>query len=507
MRLLLLSIIALITININSQTITFGGNISINTIWSADTVKIIDDVIIDNQVILTIDEGTYVEFTNHYMIYVQGTILANGTENENIIFTSSDTTGFNNELDIAGSWYGIKFINTDVRNDSSKLSYCKIQYVKDITYQDSIKPSGAITIDNFSKLIINNCIISNNKVENEFAYLGKGGAVAMFENSNPVIKNNIFISNIVSGSGGAIYCEKSNPRINSNIFYNNIAGDNIEGCGGAIMFNYCDVNYTHDTIISLISNNLLYNNSSYEGGAIYCNCSSANYFNNTVCNNNSSFGGGLYSKKSHPFNINSIFYNNIATEGSQVYINHDASVCTPGNDPHFVNCDLLGGVSSIKVRNDEYFGGRYENNLDISPLFVDEIANNYKLQNISPIINNGKADSLSFEIPLYDLAGNTRIFNDTIDVGAYENHHVTRVGKINNDFSFTIYPNPTSNYITIETKKNSKVEILNSIGKQISSISKVYNKITINLSSYPRGIYFVKISSKLGVSTKKIVLE
>ena len=507
MRFLLISVIAFLAITANCQTITFSGNISTNTTWNADTVQITGDVIIDNQATLTINEGTYIEFMAHYMIYVQGTILANGSENNLITLTISDTTGYSNELDIAGSWYGIKFINTNASNDSSKLSFCKIEFVKDITYQDSLKPSGAISLYNFSKLQINNCIISNNKAENEFPSLGKGGAIAMFENSNPIIKNNTFFNNIASGEGGAIYCEKSNPNIISNIFRNNIAGNSTTGAGGAINLSYCDDIYTYDTIVSVIANNLIYNNSAFEGGAIFCYYSSANYTNNTICNNFSEYGGALYSKKSHPMNINSIFYNNSATEGSEIYINHDASVCTPGNDPNFINCNLQGGVVAIKIENDEYYGGTYENNSDIEPLFIDEANNDYKLQNLSPMINKGKSDSLGFDIPQYDLAGNTRIFNDTIDLGAYENQHVTEINYLNNIYSFKLYPNPTSNFITIETIDINKIEIYNSVGKLITVANKLCNKITIDVNSYKKGIYYVKTSSKLGINTQKLIIE
>ena len=507
MRFILISIIALITINANSQTITFGGNVSTNTTWNADTVKITDNIFIENQVTLTINEGTYVEFMGHYLIYVQGTILANGSENKLITLTSTDTTGFSNELDIAGSWYGIKFINTNATNDSSKLSFCKIEYVKDIPEQDTIRPSGAISIEHFSKLIINNCLINNNKVENEFAYLGKGGAITLIENSNPIIKNNIFSNNFASADGGAIYCDKSNPKIISNIFYNNIAGNSSAGTGGAINFSYCDDIYTNDTIVSEIANNLIYNNYAYEGGGIYCYYSSANYTNNTICNNNSDFGGGLHTKKSHPMNINSIFYNNTATEGNQVYINHDASVCTPGNDPHFINCDLLGGMDSIKVRNNENFGGLFENNLDTIPLFINESSNNYSLQNNSPIINKGKSDSIGFEIPQYDLAGNIRIFNDTIDIGAYENQFITKINTINNLSNITVFPNPTKALINIKANSIKKVEIYNSVGKLVKVVSGNYNNLTLDLNKNTKGIYFVKISTNSAIKTTKLILE
>lgn len=510
MKYLLYILITIVSVsNTMAQTVSFGGHISSNTTWSADTVKIISDVIIDNQNTLTINAGTYIEFQGHYMIHVQGTILANGTENDTITFTHNDTTGFNNEFDVTGSWFGFKFINTDITNDSSLLSYCKIEYIKDLPEQDSIKPGGAIVIVNYSKLNIENSLIQNNKAENDYTYIGNGGAITMFENSNPIIINNTFKNNYATANGGAIYCNKSNPKIINNIFDNNYAGYENIGSGGAIFLSFCDGIYTHDTIISEITNNLIINNTAYEGGGIYSSNSSAYFLNNTICNNNAHYGGGLHTKKAHPVFYNTIIFFNNAIEGSQVYVNHDASICTPGNNPYFYYSNLQGGEDSIKVEDDENYGGRYENNLDTLPIFSDISENNFTLHNTSPLLNKGKGDSLeiNIEIPVYDLAGNSRVFNDTIDIGAYENQYLTSIHSKNKNTELLIYPNPTTNIITIKAENILQVEVINTLGKTIVVKKANANQLSISLIDNKKGIYFVKTTTKTAIFTKTIILE
>jgi len=80
-----------------------------------------------------------------------------------------------------------------------------------------------------------------------------------------------------------------------------------------------------------------------------------------------------------------------------------------------------------------------------------------------------------------------------------------------NEFGFEnikIYPNPTSNFLTIEGIQNNefnKVVIRNSQGKIINEIKTLDQKI--NISSLKNGIYFLEIHHKKGVTTIKGVKE
>lgn len=69
-------------------------------------------------------------------------------------------------------------------------------------------------------------------------------------------------------------------------------------------------------------------------------------------------------------------------------------------------------------------------------------------------------------------------------------------------FSASIYPNPTSDKILINSSLTiNKVEVYNVLGHKVG----VYNAKTIDLSNQADGIYFVKIYSKSMITTKKVI--
>jgi hypothetical protein len=76
-----------------------------------------------------------------------------------------------------------------------------------------------------------------------------------------------------------------------------------------------------------------------------------------------------------------------------------------------------------------------------------------------------------------------------------------------------IYPNPARNFTTIVLTENADIKILDVNGKLIREEKNVaaYDERIINLSGLPQGIYFMKISMKVGndvfVSTRKVVIK
>ena len=69
-----------------------------------------------------------------------------------------------------------------------------------------------------------------------------------------------------------------------------------------------------------------------------------------------------------------------------------------------------------------------------------------------------------------------------------------------------IYPNPTRNLLTVEAKDQNKYTIgvfaLN--GRKMQSRNFSGNTIQIDLSDYPRGVYFISLATKDAVKTKRI---
>lgn len=83
-----------------------------------------------------------------------------------------------------------------------------------------------------------------------------------------------------------------------------------------------------------------------------------------------------------------------------------------------------------------------------------------------------------------------------------------------NDFSLLVFPNPASDFVHVRfTLTNSspvEIQLLDVTGKKIASLPSedyVNGEVnrTLNISSYPEGLYFVRVSSGQNVSLQKIL--
>jgi len=70
-----------------------------------------------------------------------------------------------------------------------------------------------------------------------------------------------------------------------------------------------------------------------------------------------------------------------------------------------------------------------------------------------------------------------------------------------------IYPNPTKGKFIVAGENILSIEITNADGKRLQRLSVSDNKTSIDLGSYAKGLYFVKVIAKEAVLIKKIVLE
>jgi hypothetical protein len=136
--------------------------------------------------------------------------------------------------------------------------------------------------------------------------------------------------------------------------------------------------------------------------------------------------------------------------------------------------------------------------------FVDESNYNYHLNSNSPAIDFGidippvNGHALTPDL-IYNHPTNfeTRtINNNVIDVGAYEYEGITSVFNVPN-VNFLVYPNPVSDVLNIEIEVSeiNNILIFDSFGGIVLMDS---NSISLNLSSLPCGLYFLKIELKSG---------
>lgn len=100
-----------------------------------------------------------------------------------------------------------------------------------------------------------------------------------------------------------------------------------------------------------------------------------------------------------------------------------------------------------------------------------------------------------------DVSGNVQTCSFFVRVS-----DVNAVERIERDVK--LFPNPTNGSFTIENIKGYNVEITDLTGKQIMSFANSADEnLTVDMSSYAKGIYLVKLSNEFEYSVKKIVLE
>jgi predicted outer membrane repeat protein len=181
--------------------ISASGAISGNSFWCADTVNITGNITINNGVTLIIGSNVLVYFRGDFGITVAGTILAEGTGSENIIFKPQNTLS---------GWNGIVFSAVNSANDTSRFTFC--QFLNGIApNRGSGNNGGAIYIDNFNKVRISNCIFQQNYASNE------GGAIYL-HSANLNVAGCSFSNNQGLIAGGAISARNSTLSLTDNHF-------------------------------------------------------------------------------------------------------------------------------------------------------------------------------------------------------------------------------------------------------------------------------------------------
>jgi hypothetical protein len=157
---------------------------------------------------------------------------------------------------------------------------------------------------------------------------------------------------------------------------------------------------------------------------------------------------------------------------------------------------------------------------DLNPLTYSIIAGNtndaFAIDNTAGEITVNQSSELNFEItPEFTLTVEasdgtyndnaivTILLNDLTETGI----HDLQLSNIN------VYPNPTTGMLTIDlsniTNNLIKIGVINVTG-QLVYMEKIENtKSTkkIDLSSYPKGIYFMLLKSNNSITAKKIILE
>jgi len=134
--------------------------------------------------------------------------------------------------------------------------------------------------------------------------------------------------------------------------------------------------------------------------------------------------------------------------------------------------------------------------------FYDPKSGEYKYIRVS--LNEYKTKKVLIKITATSGTHGNALFIDEINVNSYTKLSVEN--KTNTTSAFQIFPNPASNFITIETPINAKevfVSIKDLTGKEVIKT----NDLTIDCAQLTSGVYLVELIADGKSSTQKLVIN
>ena len=138
----LTGIIPLISDNTGSgnqiNALVFQGNVTASQTWASTPgfpIVLLSSVTVSDNVVLTIEPSTVIKFYGNYQLLVNGTLDVNGSEGNQVVFTSlkddydGDTNGDGGASSPApGNWYGIYLNGQDDNDGIGEFDYCLLRY-------------------------------------------------------------------------------------------------------------------------------------------------------------------------------------------------------------------------------------------------------------------------------------------------------------------------------------------------------------------------------------------
>ncbi len=372
--------------------------------------------------------GTYSEELNNqiFPIAVQSNTKLLGTGNEPTEVTIGDEWNLNTiairyaaNVEVGN----FQMLRNDVEDEYTLLvSRSENIVVSDIDFGESHANKPGIYVLRSSDIDIFNCCFHDITGFN-------GEFICVYMNDSIANLNNIIVNNNrkTANEGLASAFHLSGSSVNAN---NIIVSNNLQSFPG-VLVQYGNSEPLAENNDFSMSNLLVYNNTSTNANnplVIFTKRFNQSNLNNISIANNTGPTGIL--RLAGGFNLrNSIIYNPDA--GSEINIWVPSSV---ESYPlySYIDADynlIRGGESGVYGTydsNNTLVWGSH--NIDTDPLFRGDVHGDVGLEDIkwvqltqgSPCVNAGTPDTLGMNLPTVDIAGNPRVWDNIIDMGAYE---------------------------------------------------------------------------------------
>lgn len=446
-------------------------------------------------------------FQNSQIWVAEGTYYLTGTNDSFLIENGEEIFGGFNGTETALN-------QRDFRNNLTILS-------GDVNENDSGAPSStnATMTDNAKNIVkinspLQHVVLDGLTIEGAFSTTAAGGGIYVTDNNldGLRIQNCIIKKNVSANRAGLLYyADRASSYLH---LFNTIIQDNVNTSSAAYTIEFRiagnNANGSAHLVNNLFKNNICEAASSGVTCGRFTNLPSNGelyvyLINNTIIDNpqnnpNSAPFGFEYGSSLAATEIrmsNNIFYNNTNTIKQFAFL--------AGSTNQAYNT-IMNGDSYKNVQD---FSDAYplQNTLIINSSPFNDYAN----EDYTPITTyqtNGNTQVYDAIYPTYDLAGNTRLNNQgEIAIGAYQFDSTASIDDSFANSNFKVYPNPSNSIFNIESSESiNNLKIMDISGKIIYLINQLNNTNTeIDLSNFPKGIYFLSASTTNGIKNIKLI--
>lgn len=238
------------------------------------------------------------------------------------------------------------------------------------------------------------------------------------------------------------------------------------GRGGAIYIS----NYDGLELVNCILNH----NVAANGAALFCSHFAAPRITDCLITDNYAFIGGaaVFNLNAYPKLANNtivanfvlnpdIFHETNAIHNFIAKPQLTNNIIRDNGCSYFIGGEILEGKAYYITYNNITDGFAGVGNIDLPPLFSGGGEFPYGLSEFSPCLDAGRPDSTGLSLPEWDLAGNNRLQNDRVDIGAFEWQPISAVDTETlypilerGSGEITIVPNPGRTFDTISFRLN-----------------------------------------------------
>ena len=170
------------------------------------------------------------------------------------------------------------------------------------------------------------------------------------------------------------------------------------------------------------------------------------------------------------------------------------------------NCNITTTFSADGIPQERSI---YEYDYEVS---ADEIFHFSNPENSYPLLPQMKNKVDSYEYWLIQQSTGNLVYvrdylflYDEIEGGDDDDDDDNDTTSVNNiSVNTRIYPNPTSNYVMIESEEVDHVQVLDICGRELFA-TEVRGAVAIDMTEYEAGVYFVRLHSNGSTSVQKVV--